>query len=219
MTAQPIETAAEPQKSGPTGPRTEEGKAKCRLNAFRHGLTGQIFVFSPEETDVYRNHCAAILGHYQPIGPVEQFLTDQVATSMWRLQRVPAVEQGLIAIDEAGRDEADAGPAFTWIKQQKAFKLLVTYEGRIRRALERDKAELEALQAARKDQAARDMDKAVTLHNLAKSEGKPYNPEQYFRMPPPVRESVFSIEIVAAEATRRGALAAALARLATLKKH
>ena len=216
--AEPIETAAEPMKSGPTGPRTEEGKARTRLNAFRHGLTGQIFVCSPEETDVYRSHCSGILDHYQPAGPIEIFLTDQVANGMWRLQRSAAIEQGIIAIDDAGRDETELGPAFAWLQQQKAFRLLITYEARIRRALERDKAELEALQKARKDQAARDMNQAVALHNLAKAEGKPYNPGQYFRMPPPVRESVFSIEIVAAEATRRDALQAALAAVARLNR-
>jgi hypothetical protein len=126
---------------------------------------------------------------------------------------------GIIAIDDAGPRRNRIGPPFAWLQQQKAFRLLITYEGRIRRALERDEAELEAPQAAHKDQAARDMNQAVALHNLAKSEGKPYNPEQFFRMPPPVRESVSSIEILAAEATRRDALAASQGRLATPKKH
>ena len=55
-------TAAAP-KSGPTGPRTEEGKSRCRLNAFRHGLTAQIFFLWPAEAETYRKHHAEIVKH------------------------------------------------------------------------------------------------------------------------------------------------------------
>jgi hypothetical protein len=202
MTPQPVA----PAPGGPTGPRTEEGKARTRLNAFRHGLTGQVFVFSPEEAESFKNHTTAIRGHYQPAGPLEEALTDQIATGIWRLQRVAAIEQGIFTTDSATRADDEAGPAYTWLQQDKAFALLSLYEGRIRRALDRDKLELQSLQTARMNEAAQAMNQAVALHNQAKAEGKPYNPE-YFRTPPPVKESVFSTEIVAAEATRRDAMA------------
>ena len=112
----------------------------------------------------------------------------------------------------------EAGPAFARIQQQKAFRLLIAYEGRIRRALYRDKAELQTLQSARKDQAAGDRDQAVALHNLAKTEGKPYEPEQYFQ-PGRVTESVFSTEAVRLESSRRETMAAAHACIESAQKN
>ncbi len=204
--------------TGPTGPRTEDGKARTRLNAFRHGLTGQTFVVSPEDAETYRTHHAEIRKHYQPAGPVESALTDQIAAGIWRLQRAHAIEEGLFALDSASNPDSILGPARTWLDQGKALNLLALYEGRIRRAFDRDKAELAALQSARKQQAAEAMNQAVALHRLAKSESKPYDPAQYFQTSPLTPESVFSIDLVAAESARREALQQAQSRLAQLQR-
>src|SRR6185437_9289587 len=170
-----------PAASGPTGPRTEAGKARCRLNAFRHGLTGQILVLSPEEAERHRTHHAALVKYYQPAGPIESALVDQISSGIWRLQRAHAIEEGLFALDaETGQpgDTVDGlfGPTRTWIDQAKSLALLSTYENRIRRALDRDKAELAAVQSARKLEVSRAMDQAIALQRLAKSEGKPFDP-------------------------------------------
>ncbi len=214
------QTAALPQPvTGPTGPRTEAGKARTRLNAFRHGLTGQVFVVSPEDAETYRTHHAEIRKHYQPAGPLESALTDQIAAGIWRLQRAHAIEEGLFALDSATNpDDSIPGPARTWLDQGKSLNLLTLYEGRIRRALDRDKAELNTLQSARKQQAAEAMNQAVALHRLAKSEGKPYDATQYFQTSPLTPESVFSADVVVAESTRREALQQAQSRLAQLQR-
>jgi len=88
-TTGPAETAPHP---GPTGPRTPEGKARTRINALRHGLTAREFVCSPEEAAAYAAHEAAIRGHYQPAGPVEESLAHHVANGLWRLDRVVDIE-------------------------------------------------------------------------------------------------------------------------------
>jgi hypothetical protein len=36
-----------------SGPRTIEGKKRSSLNAFRHGLTGQIVVHTPEDQEAF----------------------------------------------------------------------------------------------------------------------------------------------------------------------
>jgi hypothetical protein len=38
-----------------TGPRTEEGKKRSSLNAFRHGLTGQIVIHTPEDQKAFQS--------------------------------------------------------------------------------------------------------------------------------------------------------------------
>ncbi len=203
-------------KPGPTGPRTEEGKSRCRLNAFSHGLTSQVFVFTADEAPVYHKHHADIAKYYQPVGPLESALVDQISAGIWRLQRAHAIEEGLFATTAAAEPEpADGivtsasipGPARAWIEQGKSFDLLGKYERRIRHSLDRDKSELAALQSARKQQAAEAMDRAITLHRLSQFQGKPYDPAPYFQEPPSTPESVFSAEKVSAESSRREALA------------
>ena len=209
--------------SGPTGPRTPEGKARTRLNAFRHGLTGQTFVLDEGDAKRYRNHHADVVKYYQPVGPIEAALTEQIAAGIWRLQRCAAIEEGAFAMDAVPQNDCNTllptpgyvGPAQTWMQQGKAINLLSLYEGRIRRALDKDEAKLEALQSRRKEEAAQAMNQAVALHGLAKKQGKPYQPERYFTTPPPTPESVFSTDIVAAEFARREAWAAAQAALKT----
>ena len=36
-----------------TGPRTDAGKQRARLNAYKHGITGQIHLFTPEEHQAF----------------------------------------------------------------------------------------------------------------------------------------------------------------------
>jgi len=50
-----------PPPNRSTGPKTPEGKSRCRLNAYRHGLTGQLCVFTPEEQKAYEKHSNVIL--------------------------------------------------------------------------------------------------------------------------------------------------------------
>ena len=135
----------------PTGPRTPEGKARTRLNAVRHGLTSREFVFSPEDAALYTQHAADLHSHYLPQGPIETQLVNSIASSLWRLDRAAAIEEGIFAIalhPESSEDDALA-PARAWLADSRSLGLLTTYESRIRRALAADKAELAKLQQSR----------------------------------------------------------------------
>ncbi len=207
----------------PTQP--ESGKPRCRLNAFRHGLAGHVYVLTEAEAPRFHKHYNAIRDHYQPVGPIEASLVNQIANGMWRLERSQAIEEGIFALDSAPDPEPAAtlndsvpGPTRTWLTLDKAFDLLAKYERRLQRSLDRNKAELAALQSARKQQAADSMDRAVGLHRLAKLDGKPYDPSAWFQAVPITPESVFSPEFVAAESDRREALGKAQLRLLQLQR-
>src|SRR5437764_1168478 len=60
------------QKS--TGPRTEEGKQRCRINATRHGLTGQFHAFSHEDKRPFDQHCYGLMADFNPATYREQML-------------------------------------------------------------------------------------------------------------------------------------------------
>src|SRR6185437_8229721 len=107
--------AAPDLRTGPTGPRTTAGKSRCRLNAVRHGLTGQSLYFTPEEAEAFTTHSASIHAHFQPHGPIEEALVRQIADAIWRLDRASAIEHGIFALalesPETPDEDPDATPA------------------------------------------------------------------------------------------------------------
>ena len=91
-----------------TGPKTEAGKQRTRLNGLRHGLTGQIHPFAPEEHAAFEKHCQGIRESFAPVGVFELNLTQAIAEDQWRLSRARAIENGIFAL-AAGAGEADPG--------------------------------------------------------------------------------------------------------------
>lgn len=86
--------ADQAEATGPTGPRTTEGKAIVRRNAIKHGILSNIV---PEhEQEAYPEHVAAVHASYQPVGYMEEALTERISTSLWRLGRVVRYESGLV---------------------------------------------------------------------------------------------------------------------------
>ena len=70
-----------------TGPKTPEGKKRSSLNAFRHGLTGQIVIHTPEDRAAFQQHCDAIREALAPVGALETDLAQAIAEDRWRLNR------------------------------------------------------------------------------------------------------------------------------------
>jgi hypothetical protein len=202
-----------------TGPRTAEGKSRCRLNAVRHGLTAQTLCFTPEESQKYVEHLAGLHVHYQPTGPIETALVAQIADGMWRLDRASAIEHGIFALaiqsaaPEPGAVDSALAPARTWLAESKNLALLTLYVKRIENKLSANKAELAALQDRRKSEAEAAMRDAMALRQAAESEGKPYKPEEYFNRPPRETQSVFSPRMVDYEIRRADLLQSAHSRL------
>ena len=190
-TAQFEANFANAQKS--TGPRTDKGKHRTRLNAYRHGLTGQIQLLTADEHEAFDKHCAGIRESLDPVGALEIELAQSIAEDHWRLKRARAIETGIFALGQEGalgalvtndRDDPAQLPidealsrARTWLAKSENFQLLALYEQRIRRAIEKNMAELRTLraerQAARK-QALKDVQLLSQLaHSRAKSTIRP----------------------------------------------
>ena len=195
-----------------TGPRTPEGKGRCRLNAYRHGLTAKILVLTPDEQTAFDELHASLTGHYAPLGPVETQLVKALADSQWRLDCATEIERsifalGLVEPSEAptvGNPELDVAFAQgrTWLAQSQNLALLTLYEQRIHRRLLKDTQALAAEQARRIAAYEQAMAVAKRLYKAALAEGKPYQPELYFRRPPQTIDSVFSPDSVTREIVR-----------------
>jgi hypothetical protein len=80
-----------------TGPRTDSGKQRSSLNALRHGLTAASAVLPSEDRAAYDAHRRSFFDEYQPATPAETQLTQELADTAWRLNRVPLLEAELFS--------------------------------------------------------------------------------------------------------------------------
>jgi hypothetical protein len=170
-------------RGGATGPKTEAGKQRSSLNAYKHGLTGQIHIFTPEEQTAFEKHCQSFVEALAPVGVLEQDLAQTIAEDKWRLNRARSLESGIFAFGQCQEpvDPADlamlqaASQAKTWLKEGKNIQLLSLYQQRIQRSIERNMAELRTLRAERKAALDQALEEAVLLSQLAKSKGETYD--------------------------------------------
>src|ERR1700678_688555 len=179
-----------------TGPKTEKGKHRTRLNAYRHGLTGQICLLTADEHQAFDQHCAGIRESLEPVGALELDLAQSIAEDRWRLKRARAIETGIFALGQLGqlgalaasdRDDPAQLPidealsrARTWVDKSENFQLLALYEQRIHRAIEKNMAQLRTLRAERQAARQQALEEAQLLAQLAHSKGEKYDPARDF---------------------------------------
>src|SRR4051812_26383152 len=88
-----------------TGPKTSKGKAKSSLNAVKTGLTGRTVLLPSEDVKQYQNHVKRFHEELQPVGELETNVVQSLADTQWRLNRIPSLESGILAL---GRKRCDS---------------------------------------------------------------------------------------------------------------
>jgi hypothetical protein len=81
-----------------TGPKTDDGKRRSRVNAVRHGLTAETVVGSLEDAEDYKAFEATIASDYCAETAVARELVLRLASLLWRLRRATAIETDLFEI-------------------------------------------------------------------------------------------------------------------------
>ena len=142
-----------------TGPRTETGKSRSRLNATRHGLTGQFFVLSEEDRHAYDTFEQGMLAGLKPEGTEENQLAVSIAQDHWRINRSRAIEFNSLGIghgelvDDVNANspevQAAIAQAQTWRREPQYFATIALYEHRLNRTIARNKKDLAELQTRR----------------------------------------------------------------------
>jgi hypothetical protein len=93
-----------------TGPRTEEGKARSRLNALKHGLlateAANFGVEGEAARKTFEGLSDRLENYYRPRGPIEEILVQKIAIVTWRLKRVMRFEAR--AMHHASLSEEDS---------------------------------------------------------------------------------------------------------------
>jgi hypothetical protein len=210
------------------------GTDRTRLNAYTHGLTGQIHLFTDGEQKAFALHCKGIVESLAPVGDLETTLAQSVAENHWRLQRIRTIESCAFAVGLEGGAGHPACPQYedpgevimgeaiskaqTWIFKGNHLALLSLYEGRISRTIERTMVELRTLRAERK--AARDqiLAEALLLAQHARSKGETYDPARDFPPGTPGLNSDFSTADIARLISRNQRLADARNHTINLQK-
>jgi hypothetical protein len=158
------------------GPKTAAGKKRVSRNALKHGFYSKhLLVQHQDEAESqaeYDDIYADVFKHFQPVGWREEDLVDKIAAWSWRLRRVIRSESGQIAralaehsydleqskaanAEEPGSisassPEMDAMTDHLFFTSEGPEKNQLRHEAMITRQLNHALAELERLQAARK---------------------------------------------------------------------
>ncbi len=154
-----------------TGPRTEDGKQRSRLNAVRHGLTAETVIACLEDAEDYKAFEEAICEGYAPFTAVERELVLRVANLLWRLRRANLIETELFASEAieqesqkrtaalATADSAALGKVFLRLVSQpnKPLDRLTRYEAALWRQAKQLLAQLNGPPARRSSRFARQL--------------------------------------------------------------
>jgi len=151
------------------------------LNAYRHGLTGQVLIFTPEDEAAYKAHCKIIHQSLDPVGGMEVQLVQEIADDRWRLQVAAAMDNnicslGLTRPDTITAHHPEIDTAFAksriWLSDPKNRTLLSLYEQRLKRKELQAMAMLRQLQQERRQALEKAVEEAALLAQLAASEGE-----------------------------------------------
>jgi hypothetical protein len=159
-----------------TGPRTPAGRARSSINALRHGITGQVSIMTTEDRAAHDKFVQELIDRLRPEDPLELQFASVIAEDFWRLQRIRSVENDMLALgnfSEAAEIDVDHPEihtsltrARTFLDHSKDFERLTLYEQRINRAIEKNRRQLDELQAERKGQREEALDQACLLYQV-----------------------------------------------------
>jgi hypothetical protein len=154
-----------------TGPRTREGRAKSSLNAVKTGLTGRTVLLPSDDVAAYQAHIKRCVKAFAPVGMLEEQVVQTLADLQWRLNRIPSLETGLLALarrrcaPDLFQDEPNPQmravllEAHLYETAAKSLDHLQRQENRLRRQYAQEIKELERLRAERQraeEQAAQE---------------------------------------------------------------
>jgi hypothetical protein len=164
---QPTTSYQQPATNPSTGPRTAAGKQRSSMNALTHGLTAASPVLATEDPAAYQRHCRGFFDEYQPATPTETQLTQEIADTAWRLNRIPALEAALL--DRSDLDIIDA---------HRSLATLGLHYTRLSRQFQKTADHLREIQAERRHEQERELKRAAGLLELHKHKGLPYDPAE-----------------------------------------
>jgi hypothetical protein len=197
------------------GPKTESGRAKSSKNAKDEAasssepkiqndeaasssepktqkvtaLTGRTVLLPEDDADRYEQHLHHYRKAYQPVGERECELTQSLADTTWRIDRIPGLEEALYfkGSNEFAAEVAELDPhqraamlrMQTYLAYERQFRNLNIQEMRLHRLRERLIAEIKQLQKEREQKEKDDLAIAAKLYIAAKHDRQSFDPDEY----------------------------------------
>ncbi|MEO7144732.1 MAG: hypothetical protein ABI165_14635 [Bryobacteraceae bacterium] len=127
-----------------TGPKTETGKEASKKNAFRHGLTSQLFVLPGEDVDAFEQLHTDAVADFSPIGLAEELLVFDLTFSWWRVLRTRRTQAAFLA-----RIDAYGSPAALSDRDTATFLIFQRYVSQAENAWNRTLTKLQQTQMRR----------------------------------------------------------------------
>jgi hypothetical protein len=93
-------TVAESSSQKSTGPRTQDGKRRSKLNALKHRLFSKSTLLKSESRSEYNELLNGLKYDFQPEGVSENVLVEYLAVNLWRKRRLLEVE-----LQESSKDD------------------------------------------------------------------------------------------------------------------
>lgn len=145
-----------------TGPKTEEGKARVRLNATKHGLYSKSVLLPGEDAAAFALQGEILALKWNPQTEDDRKLVRAVHEAEWRIARIVSVESALyIAVTEQSREAAEnayegdeevisaMARALGYQSNAREFDQLHRQEARLQRLVDRAERELKQRAANR----------------------------------------------------------------------
>ena len=101
MTSQKQIEANRRNASKSTGPKSEAGKARSKLNSLKHGLLAKAVVLPGEDELEFEGLVQALALELGPNGVLEEQLVGCIAANFWRLRRIYQIESEFFEFQRA----------------------------------------------------------------------------------------------------------------------
>jgi hypothetical protein len=127
-----------------TGPKTDAGRARAAMNAFKHGLTSLTVALKGEDLKEFQRLKLENRLDLAPMRTTQQNLCDQISYAEWKLLRIAKWETQIIDAALVGQT-ADCQQLFGETPAD-ALERLHRYEAQVRRGMHQDLRALGRLQ-------------------------------------------------------------------------
>jgi hypothetical protein len=179
---------ANAQKS--TGPKTEAGKKRSSLNAFRHGLTGQVLVLPEEDREAFNQLSEKTMAEFQILGEHETQIAKTYIMALWNVQKAMAVQDTLFSLgvmeELAGNLNIDDSQAHNAVSYAKAFRensevftRISLYTQRLVNQANALRKQLEEVQNQRFNIARHEITEAVASYKFKQMMGETFDPAEF----------------------------------------
>jgi hypothetical protein len=172
-----------------TGPKSAEGKAKVVLNAVKTGLTGRTVLLSTDDVAAYEAHVARCVKEYAPVTDREKELTQSIADTQWRLDRIATLEHGIYAMgrlefaelfeDQPAAVRKGLIETRVFLTYQRQLNNLGIQEARLRRQYTKDTEELKATITERHRARRAALSNAAVLYESARKYNQTFDPAEF----------------------------------------